>query len=54
MSKTVAQAQKEYRERYRARHERMKLTLRRIIERIGSNDKPLAAELRAMAEWGLG
>jgi len=53
MSKTVAQAQREYRERYRARHERMKLALGSIIAKLDGNDKPLAVAVRALAEDGL-
>ncbi len=54
MSKTVAQAQKEYRDRYRARHELMKLALVHIVALLAGNDKPLAVKVRAMAEEGLG
>ncbi len=53
MSKTVAQAQREYRERRAARIERMRSALYRIIARLDGNDKPLAVELRTMAEEGL-
>ncbi len=53
MSKTIAQAQKEYRERRAARIARMKSALDRIIARLDGNDKPLAVELRAIALEGL-
>lgn len=51
--KTPAQFQKEYRQRHAERHERMKLALRRIIERLADNEKALAIELREIAQEGL-
>ena len=53
MSKTVAQAQKEYRERRARRIERMTDALNLIIAKLDGNDKALAVELRAIAGEGL-
>ena len=53
MSKTVAQAQKEYRDRRKARMDRMRSALEGIVAKLDGNDKPLAVAVREIALGGL-
>lgn len=48
-----ARRQKAYRDRKTQRSQRMDGALRAIIAKLAENDKPLAVELRALAEGGL-
>lgn len=53
MSKTVAQAQQEYRERRAARMVRMTLALQSIAELVDGKTGPVAVEVYRLAREGL-
>lgn len=50
---TNAEHQRAYRERRQQRFERMSSSLSAILAKLDGNDKPLAVEIRKIAEEGL-